>query len=109
MKARVFQKHVLGPTVTICTGDALADAQMLAEQFDVHPKTIYDIATGRSHNPKVRKKGEVYYSSKLNMLQARRIRDLYSYGCHTLSSLALMYGVSFPTIHRVVKNKCYVE
>lgn len=57
MKARVFQKHILRPTVTICTGDALRKQRFSLMLFDKFAK----------YHARMRK-CENYYSPRLRMV-----------------------------------------
>lgn len=57
---------------------------------------------------KTSNRGEAHGQSKLTDEDVRLIRKLYSKGW-TLAELAEMFGVSSPTIHRVVKRTGWVH
>lgn len=92
-----------------------SDLPWLAKAFNVHPKTIYNVVSGRTYTGvrKRRKPEDGTRKPRQSRIlvpdQVRRIRDLYSHGNHTHRSLALMYAVSRDTVRCVEKRITYAD
>ena len=88
--------------------DKLSTTEELAKKFDVTPKTINDVITGKTWNiEKRRKKLERY--RKLTIEQAKDIREMYKTGRYLQSDLARKYNVSQTLISAVVRNIIWIE
>lgn len=80
----------------------------LAKKFDVTPKTINDITTGKTWNLE-RKRGRLYRCRKLTSKDARDIREIYRTGKYFQSDLAKKYNVNQTLISAIVRNTIWRE
>lgn len=75
----------------------------LAKKFGVTPKTIDDIATGKTWNIEKRRK-MLNRHRKLTSKDAKDIREIYKTGKYFQSDLARKYNVNQTLISAIVRN-----
>ncbi len=80
----------------------------LAKKFDVTPKTINDIITGRTWN--LERKGKMFDRyRKLSGAQVQEIRDLYNTGMYLQLDLAKKYNVGPSLINAIIRKKIWKD
>lgn len=88
--------------------EKLNTIEELAKTFNVTPKTINDIITGKTWNLEKRRK-KLWRCRKLTSKQAEDIREMYKTGKYFQSDLARKYNVNQTLISAVVRNKIWTE
>lgn len=88
--------------------DKSSTKEDLAKKFDVTPKTIDDIITGKTWNLEKRYK-KLWRCRKLTSKQAEDIREMYKTGKYFQSDLARKYNVNQTLISAIVRNKIWTE
>ena len=110
----IFSKNKLSKKLTeekVCEirvlhKDKSNTIEELAKKFDVTPKTIGDITTGKTWKLE-RKKFD--RCRKLTIKQVQEIRELHKTGKYLQLELAKTYNVDQTLISAIVRNKIWIE
>lgn len=94
--------------IRILYRDKLITMIELAEKFDVTPRTISDIITGKTWNFE-RKYKRFDRNRKLTGKQVQEIRKLHKTGKYLQLELAKKYNVNQTLISAIIRNKIWKE